>query len=328
MTFRTDLAIESENFMKLEKRNSLKGVETETGEQDGVHITRVHIKDAYGETMMKKKMGHYVTLESELLRERDPKTFDNTANLISTELKRIIEEKKLAPEPKVLVVGLGNRHVTADSLGPFAVEHLFVTRHLLTYMPEELGEGYSSLAAISPGVMGLTGIETMEVVEGIIENIKPDVLLVIDALAARDMKRVASTIQLTDTGIHPGAGVGNNRKEMSQESLGIPVIAIGIPTVVDAATIANDSINAVIESLGQNLEGEDEVKYQQLFRGMAEEEKYTLIKNTLSPYDHNLIVTPKEIDGLMEDLSKILASGINMAFHSAITRDNAYQYLH
>ena len=205
------------------------------------------------------------------------------------------------------MVGLGNIYVTPDALGPKVVPHIEVTRHILEYMPKAMPEDTRPVSAISPGVLGTTGIETMEVLKGIVDNTHPKFLIVIDALASRSIERISSSIQIADTGIVPGAGVDNKRKEISIKTLGIPVIALGIPTVVDLASITNDCINLFIESLQQKAMSNS------YLNDIKEKDNYEEIKEALIPKDYNMIVTPKEIDKLIENMSKIISKGINKA---------------
>lgn len=225
---------------------------------------------------------------------------------MSQELKNLIE-KHSAREDEILVVGLGNIYVTPDSLGPKAINEIDVTRHILKYMPNILPTETRSVSAISPGVLGTTGIETVEIIKGIVENIHPKLIIVIDALASRSIERISSSIQLSDTGITPGAGVGNTRKDLSEETLGIPVIALGIPTVVEAATIAADSLDMFIKKV------QEQAQSNEFLNKLQEEDKYEMIKEVLVPEDYNFIVTPKEIDDLIENMKDIVARGINFA---------------
>ena len=190
-------------------------------------------------------------------------------------------------------------------MGPKVVPEIEVTRHILEYMPKIMPEDTRPVSAISPGVLGITGIETMEILNGIVQNIKPKMLIVIDALATRKLERISSSIQIADTGIVPGAGVNNARKEISINTLGIPVIAIGIPTVVDLATITNDCINIFIENLQQKAMSNSTLNE------LKEKDNYEEIKEALIPKDYNMIVTPKEIDKLIDNMSEIVAKGIN-----------------
>ena len=189
--------------------------------------------------------------------------------------------------------------------GPKVVSEIDITRHLIKYAPQYLEKNTRPVSAIAPGVLGTTGIETMEVIRGIVDNIKPKLIIVIDSLASRSIERISSTLQWSDTGIVPGAGVGNKRNEISINTLGIPVIAIGVPMVVDAATIASDSIDVFIEKL------QNEGKSNECLNKLKQEDKYNIIKEALNPKEYNLIVTPKEIDDLIENMKDVIARGIN-----------------
>ncbi len=234
------------------------------------------------------------------------KIYGVAANVLSNELRKLVN-KHVASKDEILVVGLGNLYVTPDSLGPKVINEIDITRHIINYMPQVLPENTREVSAISPGVLGTTGIETLEIIKGIVENIKPKLLIVIDALASRSIERISSTIQLSDTGITPGAGVGNTRKDLSIDTLGIPVIALGIPTVVEAATIAADSLDLFIKKL------QEDAKSNEFLNELKEEDKYEMIKEVLVPEDYNFIVTPKEIDDLIENMKDIVARGINFA---------------
>ena len=191
--------------------------------------------------------------------------------------------------------------------GPKVVKDIDVTRHLLKYAPEYIDPETRPVTAIAPGVLGTTGIETVEIIKGIVDNINPKLIIVIDSLASRSIERISSTVQLADTGIVPGAGVGNERKELTKETLGVPVIAIGIPTVVEAATIAADSLDLFIQKV------QEEAKSNEFLNQLQEEDKYEMIKEVLTPEDYNFIVTPKEIDDLIENMKDVVARGINFA---------------
>ena len=191
--------------------------------------------------------------------------------------------------------------------GPKVINEIEVTRHIINYLPQYVEEGTRMVSAISPGVLGTTGIETLEILKGIVENIHPKLLIVIDALASRSIERISSTVQIADTGIIPGAGVGNKRKELTIDTLGIPVVAIGIPTVVEAATIAADSLDLFIKKVQEQAQSND------FLNELKEENKYEMIKEVLAPEDYNFIVTPKEIDELIENMSSVVARGINFA---------------
>jgi spore protease len=247
--------------------------------------------------------------------------------------------------------------VTPDALGPIAISNLVVTRHLFHLQPESVQEGFRPVSAIAPGVMGMTGIETSDIIHGIIEKTKPDFIIAIDALAARSIERVNATIQISDTGIHPGSGVGNKRKELSKDTLGIPVIAIGVPTVVDAVSITSDTIDFLLKHFGREMrEGKKPASalapssfvfgkkkklteedlpsesQRSVFLGMigtlSDDEKRRLIHEVLAPLGHNLMVTPKEVDVFIEDMANLLASGLNAALHHQIDQYNTGAYTH
>lgn len=262
--------------------------------------------------VINKKEGTYYTIDLSNVDFHDAFICENIEKVVGAILKRFIDMKGLNNK-KCLLVGLGNINVTPDALGPYVMDNVIVTRHL--FKIGSISEGFSEVSAISPGVMGTTGIETFDIIKSVKEEIDVDYLIVVDALASNSTKRVNKTIQITDTGISPGSGVGNKRKELSIETIGIPVIAIGVPTVVDAVTITNDAINYVIDHLTKEV---DESSHEILFGEMGkldENEKRKLIQEVLSPQGYNLMVTLKEVDEDIEDLSKIIATGINLALH-------------
>lgn len=233
--FRTDLADERKDLYKKANKieNEIDGVEaSEEVIDNNIKLTRVEIKDENGEKALGKVKGNYITIDLKNMKYLGEDEKEKSSEVLSNELKKMIDEY-VGKEEEILVVGLGNIYVTPDALGPKVINEIDVTRHLLKYVPQYLDKNTRPVSAISPGVLGTTGIETAEILKGIIENIKPKLVIVIDSLASRSMERISSTIQLADTGIVPGAGVDNARKELTVNTLGIPVIAIGIPTVVD-----------------------------------------------------------------------------------------------
>jgi len=225
--FRTDLALERRDiFRKNNNLEEIDGIEIENKEIDeNLKVTKVNITNQNGEQAIGKPIGSYITIDIKKLRLAEEEEIQKSAEILAEELKEIIN-KHIAPEDDILVVGLGNMYVTPDSLGPKVVNDIDVTRHIIKYLPQYIDENSRPVSAISPGVLGTTGIETLEILEGVVKEINPKLLIVIDALASRSIERISSTIQLSDTGIVPGAGVGNTRKEISQNTLGIPVIAI------------------------------------------------------------------------------------------------------
>lgn len=318
---RTDLAVEAHQMARgTDKSQDIPGVIVQQTQEERILITRMHIKDPAGAQRMNKKMGHYLTLEVPELREKDPDLQRQVTEVLARELKPFLPQRK---EDVILVVGLGNEKVTPDSLGPLVVEKLFVTRHLFQHMPEAVQDGFRSVAAVAPGVLGNTGVETSEIVKGIVEHIRPSMVIAIDALASRSLQRVNTTIQVADTGITPGAGVGNRRKGLNEETLGIPVLAIGVPTVVDAVTIAHDTIDLLLQRISKEVPGN---ACAELFSHFTQQEKKQLIHEILQPLGHNLMVTPKEIDAFVADVASVVAQGLNVALHEGITLEDAAMY--
>lgn len=306
--FRTDLALERRDiYQKANKIQEIEGVTSNEEEiNEKIKTYRVKIENQTGAEALGKPVGNYITIDIKKLKLATDDDIQIAAETLSKELKVLIQEK-IQEKDDILVVGLGNLYVTPDALGPKVINEIDVTRHILQYMPQALPEDTRPVSAVSPGVLGTTGIETLEIIKGIVDNIKPKLLIVIDALASKSIERISSTIQLADTGITPGAGVGNTRKNLSIETLGIPVIALGIPTVVDAATIASDSLDLFIEKL------QEDASSNEFLNTLANQDKYEMIKEALLPKDYNFIVTPKEIDDLIENMKDIVARGINFA---------------
>ena len=308
INFRTDLALERRDIFK--KSNNLEeidGIETECEDIDeNLKVTRVKITNENGEKSIGKPIGTYITIDIKKLKIAEEEEIQKSAEIVSKELKQIID-LHVNFKDDILVVGLGNIYVTPDSLGPKVINDIDVTRHIIKYLPQYIDENARPVSAISPGVLGTTGIETLEILEGIVEKTKPKMLIVIDALASRSIERISSTIQLSDTGIVPGAGVGNTRKELSERTLGIPVIALGIPTVVESAVLVNDCLDLFIQKL------QEEAKSNDYLNNLKEQDNYEEIKEALNPGNYNMIVTPKEIDELIEKMSSVVSRGINMS---------------
>lgn len=305
---RTDLAIEAAAlYNKTSKEiGKIDGVEINETEINGITITHVKILNENGEKIIGKKIGNYITIESPKIRDNDENVFEETEEILTEKLLELMDLKK---DSTVLAVGLGNWNVTPDALGPKVISNLSVTRHLFEYLPDALDEKTKSLCAVSPGVLGITGIETSEIIKGVADMVKPDIIIAIDALASRKMNRISTTIQLADTGITPGSGIGNKRRSLDKEYLGAPVIAIGVPTVVDAATVANDALELFISNIKNSSEN-NEIENLDTF---DQENRYPLIKKVLAPYVGELIVTPKEVDSIIADISKVIANSINKA---------------
>ena len=308
INFRTDLALERRDiFQKSNNLNQIDGIETE--EQvinENIKVSKVRITNANGEKSIGKPIGDYITIDIKNLKIADEDEIQKSAEILSNELKPIIG-KYINYKDDILVAGLGNLYVTPDSLGPKVVTDIEITRHIIKYLPQYIDENARPVSAISPGVLGTTGIETLEILEGVIDKVKPKMLIVIDALASRSIERISSTIQISDTGIVPGGGVGNTRKELSEKTLGIPVIAIGIPTVVESAVLVNDCLDLFITKL------QEEAKSNEYLNNLKEQDNYEEIKEVLNPNDYNMIVTPKEIDELIKNMANIVARGINLS---------------
>ena len=325
---RTDLTLEAHELLQeqaLKEKNEqqgIPGVRLENAGDDVIKITRVVVDTPAGEKAIGKPMGNYITLEIPRLRDNDQELYESTCKALAQELTGIL---KLGDKTMTLVVGLGNWNVTPDALGPKVVSSMMVTRHLLEYLPEQVDEGVRPVCAVAPGVLGITGIETGEIIRGIVERIRPDYVIAIDALASRKMERVNTTIQIADTGISPGSGVGNKRMELSRATLGIPVIAIGVPTVVDAATMANDTIDLVLDSMIE--QAPQGTEFYNMMKSIDRDEKHAMIQQVLEPYVGNLIVTPKEIDEVVKKISKVIANGLNIALHQGITLNDVNRYV-
>ncbi|SES66492.1 GPR endopeptidase [Anaerobranca gottschalkii] len=325
---RTDLAIEAHEYItQTIKQQDLDGVEIEEFDYDDIKVKRVKINNLKAAEQMGKEMGNYVTLEIPTLRQKNSALEEKVSQVFAKELNFMVNQIMTKDKYSVLIVGLGNWNVTPDALGPKVVENLLITRHLKELMPENISdEEYCTVCAIAPGVLGITGIETSEIIESIVGKIQPDLVIAVDALAARNITRLNTTIQIADTGIHPGSGVGNKRKGITKEILGIPVIAIGVPTVVDAVTLTNDTIDMVIDTLIKSV-GKGGQFYQ-ILKELDREEKQQLIKEVLGENLGPLIVSPKEIDRLMIDMGEILAGGINAALHPVIGFADATKHLY
>ncbi len=280
---------------------AISGAQVSHWESGGIEITEVLVTDNEAAQLLDKPKGAYLTLESPLLLERDPDARLAMASLLAEEIGRMLPGgNDSAP---VLVVGLGNRSITPDALGPGVVDRTLVTRHMLGAPWAQ--SGMHSVCAVAPGVLGITGIESMELVEALVKAVKPRAILCVDSLAARDSHRIGCAIQLTDTGIQPGAGVGNHRRPLTRESVGVPVISVGMPTVVYAATLARDAFAWLADRQG------DEADHEAALRDMEQ----TLLGAEIG----EMIVTPREIDAIIQDASGIIASAVNRALQPTLS---------
>lgn len=313
---RTDLAMEQkERFESDHVEVSGVVLEEEYDEEKDIKITTVRIETENGAKSMGKPVGTYLTLEAPNMAAADEGYHREIAETLADFLEKYMKDTEENQEKgySVLVVGLGNREVTPDALGPYVVDQLNVTRHIVQeYGRYAVGKGGSRIvSAIVPGVMAQTGMESAEIIRGIVNETTPDLIMVIDALAARSTKRLNRTIQISDAGIYPGAGVGNHRSEITKDTMGIPVIAIGVPTVVDAATIVNDTMENFITALetSETLKGVGVV-----LQGYNSAEKYELVKELIAPHLNGMFVTPKDIDDTVRRISYTISEAMNMLF--------------
>lgn len=353
---RTDLAIEAKDMYvenKQDREPEIDGVKIEDKEKENIRISYVEI-NKQGEKTLGKKAGSYITIYTDGVKAQDTVKQEKAALILAEELEQLLNKNEIDRNDVGLIVGLGNWNITPDALGPMTAEKIVVTSHLFQLEHERVAEGYRPVASVTPGVMGVTGIETSDVIFGIVEKFKPDFVIAVDALASRSIERVNETIQLSDTGIHPGSGVGNKRKELSEETLGVPVIAIGVPTVVDAVSITSDTIDLMLKHFGREWKEKDQPskslapagmvfgkkelseadlpteEKRKAFLGMvgnlSDQEKRDLISEVLTPLGHNLMVTPKEVDGFMLDMAHVIAQGVNAALHEKVTVENFASY--
>ena len=321
---RTDLAVD-----EIDKKSKLKGVKYKEETIDNIKVTNVVLSE---DNALNRKKGNYITLEFDDVTDIENK--DKVIEVLTDNLKKILNIKK---DSYGLIIGLGNDKSTPDSLGPLVIDDIIVTNHLFEI--GEMSTNFKRISALIPGVMGETGIETSDIIDGVIQKIKPDYLIVIDSLASKSIERLNKTIQITDTGIHPGSGIGNKRKEISIDTLGIPVIAIGVPTVVDAAVIARDTINFIYKNYAFNKEymkdpksklsssvnylkkeiKENKKEKQQLLGligTLDDEELQVLLYEVLNPIGYNLMVTPKEIDFVIKKLATVISTSLNNSLHN------------
>lgn len=303
MDFRTDLAVERRDLFKKANKISddIPGIESEDKQvSDSIHVYKVDVTNEEGANAIQKPIGTYVTIDVKKMKNIQDDEKEKIAYAVSSELQQLIK-KQIGPKDEILVVGLGNLYSTPDSLGPKVIQDIDVTRHIFKYLPQYVNEEDREVSAISPGVLGSTGIETQEILRGIVENVKPKLIIAIDSLASKSVERISSSIQLSDTGIIPGAGVGNKRRELSKQTLGVPVIAIGIPTVLDFATIVSEGLDLFIENL------QDKAMSNEYLNELKEKDNYDEVKDMLNVGEYNMIVTPKEIDELVQNMTDVVA---------------------
>lgn len=327
---RTDLVMET-----LDTREDLTYSKEEKDYGD-IHVTDVVLDDDSASLIGKKK-GRYITIN--FFDVTDHKNRENLVKVITEYLCKLLSFLKIKKEDRAFVVGLGNIESTPDALGPKAIEKVFVTKYLFD-LETKVEPGIRNVSCFIPGVMGTTGIESSDVILGITSKTKPDFIIAVDALASSSVERVNKTIQMTDTGIHPGSGVGNSRLEISKDTIGIPVIAIGIPTVVDAVTIVSDTIHYLLKQMSYNKENykkgihkltpvtsRNYINHEEtlsqtekedllgIIGTLKEEEVKSLIFEVLTPIGYNMMVTPKEVDFVINQLSEVISKSINLSLH-------------
>lgn len=293
MGYRTDLALERKEILEEEGESfeEYKGIYFEKNEpEEGIIVTDIEILDEQCAEKMSKPVGKYITIEVAGIVEEKEGVKEKAERVIANELSKMVRKKY---DLKVLVAGLGNKLVTPDSLGPETASKVYVTRHLFTMTGADGDEGITCVSCVIPGVMATTGIETADIIRKAVEISKPDYVIIIDSLAARNIDRVSTTIQLTNTGISPGSGMGNNRIGINKETIGIEVIAIGVPTVIDVKTIIRDSLKANMNEAKE-------------------------IDAYIDKYEEQMIVTSTDIDAIIKDFSEVIANGINITLHPGI----------
>lgn len=305
-----DLAVEARDLVRGTADQEIQGVEEKVEKMEHCKVTTITIKTEQGAQAMGRPVGTYVTIESPPLKINDPYVKDEIIQAMSKSMP-ILLNNTLKPTDIVLLVGLGNWRATPDSLGPKFIEYSPITRHYHQYAPEALVEGMRPTCGIAPGVLGVTGLETFDVVKGVVDKIKPAALVVVDALAAQNVERIGTTIQMGNTGIQPGGGIGNARHALSQQELGIPVIAIGCPTIVNAAVITNQAIKQFCTNSNA------------VFNEVTATDA---VKDILSFFGGSLTVTPKEIDDIIENSSRTMAMGVATALFPGISIEQLELY--
>lgn len=310
-----DLALEATEALRGQLQKEIPGVSEDKKEFPHGTVTTIKILDDAGVKIMGKPIGTYITIEAPELRINHKEVHSSISNILAEQIRLLLQELNLDEKASVLLVGLGNWNATPDALGPQVINKCLVTRHIFHYAPQELQGGLREVSAVAPGVLGITGIETAEIIKGIVDRLQPNVIIAIDALAATNLHRISTTIQLTNTGINPGSGIGNKRAGINSETMGVPVIAIGVPTVVHAAVIA-------FEIYGKITAGNPYLTQQ-----FNEEKLHTIIQQSLEPFGGQLTVTPKEIDEMIENCARVIAEGLNQGLHPGITPENSAYYI-
>lgn len=370
---RTDLAFEAQQVVQQAGEGALPGVSSQTEDLGFAQVTRIEIENDQGAAIMGKAKGRYVTIHAPGLRRRDRSIERDISRTLAKEIEAYLTRFGIGPEAPILVIGLGNWNATPDNVGPLTVSKLLVTRHLYEYqaLSEEILGRMRPVAALSPGVLGLTGMETAEIVQAVVERVRPAAVICVDALASMSVERIGTTVQVSDAGISPGSGVGNTRKDLSYKTLGVPVLAMGVPTVIYATTIVSDAVDQLLAAAtgpqpsgagsqsgagagagtgvdaggGGSLLDPNRIVVtaaDQPHSGPANVQspggglglpgfdldpasRRNLIRQVLGDSMGTLIVTPKEVDVMVDTLSDILADGLNEALHPGISAEEAAQ---
>ena len=305
-----DMAIEARDLVRGASDQEIPGVKEDIKQLKNIKVTTISILDQNGAEKMGRPIGTYVTIESPPLKINDPYVNDEIVEAMEASMHTLVGEQ-LKPQDTVLLVGLGNWRATADALGPKFIEYSPITRHYHSYAPDALVEGMRPTCGIAPGVLGITGLETFDVIKGIVEKVQPALLVAVDALAAQDVKRIGTSIQMCNTGIQPGSGIGNARHAITQQELGVPVIAIGCTTIVNAAIIANEAVKNFCFSIGAPFN---------------ETTSLNTVKEILSPFGGSLGVTPKEIDEIIENTTRIISMGVARSLFPGISEEQLLLY--
>ncbi len=324
ISVRTDLALEKRDFLTEIGETEIDGVSAGEYHRGNIKVTSIKVETDEAESRMEKPKGNYITIELPDIVDCESSDKTECAKIICDEIRKM---HKIDENTKTLVVGLGNHDITPDALGPKTASGIIVTRHRLIILGRDEDDEISDVSVITPGVMGTTGIETVDMVQGIMEKIKPDLVIAIDALASRNVNRVNTTIQMCDTGISPGAGVGNYRKGINEETLGTKVIALGVPTVINTSSIIYDIVSEysrrseVKNSAGLGKVGE-------AMRSFSEElnKNPEISQRLISMLPDNMIVTPGNIDEVIAGFSEIISNGINLALHPGLTLEEINNY--
>ncbi len=311
VSVQTDMAVEARELVRGRSRRDIPGVRVHEDRRDGMLVTRVHVVSDEAARLMAKPVGHYITIDVPRFKERDSDLRDRVTEAMAEVLAPLLA-RPLGEH--VLVVGLGNWNATPDALGPRVVDRLLVTRHLEAVVPADIRGRMRRVSAVAPGVLGTTGIETVDIIRGIVREAQPDRVVAVDALAARSPSRLLASLQVADTGIHPGSGVGNRREGITEETVGVPVIAIGVPTVVLAAGMVWE----VVRRLAATLK-EDAVFHRALAE-MEQDDQRRLVDEVMGPELGTLMVTPKEIDVLVNDMADVLSDALNRALQPDLDR--------